>query len=436
MRTTAETMSSSVVARAGRGEQRPAPGARSRSRPLRQPAAEAGTTSVRMTALSGTRSPLCNYNAADRAPSYRPPLNICAQITIYLVRSRHMPAPISIPPVNARAPTARHGRKFAGDPCPARGRRRHGGEQGLRRPAAGAAARTPSSTSAFRAIRAPTCPTAQALEGYDGVAITGSGLHVYDGGPAVTRQIELARAVLDAGTPVFGSCWGLQVLTVAAGGSVRKNPKGREIGFGRGIRLTDAGRKHPMYVGKHEVFNAPTVHLDEVETLAPGTTVLATNQVSDVQSAEIRCNGAVAWGVQYHPEYPLREIATIVRRIGAAPDRRGLLPQRRRHRDLRRRPRRARPQSGRQAAGLALRHQQERAGQEACAPARSRTGWNSRCCRPAPSADGDERDKLRHSGTEAKKIKRSCTPRRRRSDSPASAASTDRRGRGSTGNST
>lgn len=159
-------------------------------------------------------------------------------------------------------------------------------------------------------------PTGQALEGYDGVAITGSGLHVYDDGPQVSRQIEMTRAVLEAGTPVFGSCWGLQVLTVAAGGSVRKNPKGREIGFGRGIRLTEAGRKHPMYVGKPEVFNAPTVHLDEVETLAPGTTVLATNQVSEVQSAEIRHNGVVAWGVQYHPEYPLREIAAIVRRIG------------------------------------------------------------------------------------------------------------------------
>jgi GMP synthase (glutamine-hydrolysing) len=159
-------------------------------------------------------------------------------------------------------------------------------------------------------------PTGEALEGYDGVAITGSGLHIYDGGPEVTRQIELARAVLDAGTPAFGSCWGLQVLTTAAGGAVRKNPKGREIGFGRSIRLTEPGRKHPMYVGKPEVFNAPTVHLDEVETVAPGMTILATNQVSDVQSAEIKYNGAMAWGVQYHPEYPLKEISTIVRRIG------------------------------------------------------------------------------------------------------------------------
>jgi GMP synthase (glutamine-hydrolysing) len=71
-----------------------------------------------------------------------------------------------------------------------------------------------------------------------------------------------------------------------------------------------------MYVGKIEVFNAPTVHLDEVDTVAPGTTVLASNAVSAVQSAEIRTNGSVAWAVQYHPEYPLRELAAIVRRIG------------------------------------------------------------------------------------------------------------------------
>jgi GMP synthase (glutamine-hydrolysing) len=128
--------------------------------------------------------------------------------------------------------------------------------------------------------------------------------------------VELVRAALATGTPVFGSCWGLQVIAAAAGGSVRKNPKGREIGFARGVRLTDAGRKHPMYVGKLDVFNAPTVHLDEVDSLPAGATVLATNAMSAVQSVEIRTNGSVAWAVQYHPEYPLRELAVIVRRIG------------------------------------------------------------------------------------------------------------------------
>lgn len=160
-------------------------------------------------------------------------------------------------------------------------------------------------------------PTGSALEGYDGIAITGSSLHVYNGGPAVERQIALVRAALRSGTPLFGSCWGLQVIAAAAGGNVRKNPKGREIGFGRGIRLTEAGRSHPMYVGKADVFNAPTVHLDEVETLPPDTAVLASNAMSQVQSIEMRHGGAVAWAVQYHPEYPLRELAAIVRRTGA-----------------------------------------------------------------------------------------------------------------------
>jgi GMP synthase (glutamine-hydrolysing) len=155
------------------------------------------------------------------------------------------------------------------------------------------------------------------LEGYDGVAITGSALNVYDGGPQIARQIELAREVLKARTPLFGSCWGLQVITVAAGGTVRANPKGREIGIGRRIALTPEGRDHPMYRGKGSVFDAVTVHLDEVEILAPGTTVLAANAHSDVQAAEIKIDGAVAWAVQYHPEFSLGDMAAIVRRYGA-----------------------------------------------------------------------------------------------------------------------
>ncbi len=63
------------------------------------------------------------------------------------------------------------------------------------------------------------------LESYDGVAFTGSSLDVFDDIPEVTRQIELARAVFATGTPLFGSCWGLQVMSVAAGGTVCRNPK-------------------------------------------------------------------------------------------------------------------------------------------------------------------------------------------------------------------
>jgi GMP synthase (glutamine-hydrolysing) len=170
----------------------------------------------------------------------------------------------------------------------------------------------------FPADAGANLPDKGGLEGYDGVAVTGSGLHVYQGGPAVDAQVELVRAVFQAETPLFGSCWGLQVATVAACGSVRRNPRGREIGFARRIRLTPAGREHPLYVKKPDVFEALTVHLDEVETLPKDAIVLASNDHSGIQAAEIRYNGGVAWGVQYHPEYAFAEIATILRRISAS----------------------------------------------------------------------------------------------------------------------
>ncbi len=130
------------------------------------------------------------------------------------------------------------------------------------------------------------------------------------------RRSSLPAPCSIPSTPLFGSCWGLQVITIAAGGSVRRNPKGREIGFGRRIRLTAAGRGHPMYAGKDEVFDAVTVHLDEVETLAPSMQVLASNAFSAVQAAEVTANGCTAWGVQYHPEYSLADIAASFRRHG------------------------------------------------------------------------------------------------------------------------
>jgi GMP synthase (glutamine-hydrolysing) len=153
------------------------------------------------------------------------------------------------------------------------------------------------------------------LADYDGIAITGSALNVYDGGPHIERQIELARAVFDAGVPFFGSCWGLQVAVVAAGGHVRANPRGREFGFGRRIVLTAAGRAHPMYAGKPEVFEAVTVHRDEIAALPAGGVELARNEMG-LQAAEIRHGRGVFWGVQYHPEYDCNEIAAVGMRYG------------------------------------------------------------------------------------------------------------------------
>ena len=158
-------------------------------------------------------------------------------------------------------------------------------------------------------------PIGVGLESYDGVTMTGSALNIYDGGTPVTRQIELAKAVFAAGVPFFGSCWGLQVAVTAAGGEVRANPRGREFGFARRILLTDAGREHAMYAGKPIVFEAPTVHRDEIATLPTDAAMLAVNDFG-VQAASFTHGRGTFWGVQYHPEYDYVDIAAVAERYG------------------------------------------------------------------------------------------------------------------------
>jgi GMP synthase (glutamine-hydrolysing) len=156
--------------------------------------------------------------------------------------------------------------------------------------------------------------TAEQLATFDAIFLTGSPLHVYDDTPAVRRQLAFMRAIFAAGTPSFGSCAGLQVAVAAAGGTVRKMPERMEAGFSRRIVATDDGRDHPLLAGRPPTWDAPAIHGDEVETLPPGATRLAGNAVTRIQAAEIRHDKGVFWGVQYHPELSLSEIAIALRR--------------------------------------------------------------------------------------------------------------------------
>jgi GMP synthase (glutamine-hydrolysing) len=170
----------------------------------------------------------------------------------------------------------------------------------------------------------PRLPEGVSLESYHGAVITGSALNIYSREAAVERQIDLAKAVFAAGVPCFGSCWGLQVGVTAAGGSVVRNPRGREFGFARRITLTHQGRDHAMFLGKPEVFEACTVHVDTVDSLPPGATPLAHNDMG-LQAAEIKLKKGTFWGVQYHPEYSCAEIAAMARRYGDVLIRDGLV---------------------------------------------------------------------------------------------------------------
>jgi GMP synthase (glutamine-hydrolysing) len=158
-------------------------------------------------------------------------------------------------------------------------------------------------------------PAGVGLDDYDGVTMTGSALNIYNGGPPVTHQVELAKAVFAAGIPFFGSCWGLQVAVTAAGGEVHANPRGREFGFARRILLTEVGREHPLFAGKPLVFEAPAVHRDSIAALPSGAKILASNDFG-VQAAAFTFRRGTFWGVQYHPEYDYVDVAATTERYG------------------------------------------------------------------------------------------------------------------------
>lgn len=154
-------------------------------------------------------------------------------------------------------------------------------------------------------------PAGTELDAFDGVAWTGSSLTVYRDEPAVRAQIEFCRAVFSAGIPSFGSCWAAQIAVVAAGGLCAHHPRGREMGIARKITLTDAGRAHPLYVGKPSVFDAFISHEDEVTHLPAGAVRLAGNAFTNVQAVSVTHHGGSLWAVQYHPEYDLHELARL-----------------------------------------------------------------------------------------------------------------------------
>src|SRR6266550_4568776 len=134
-------------------------------------------------------------------------------------------------------------------------------------------------------------PGGVSLGDFDGLMFSGSPLHIYDQTPEVTRQIDFARTAFTAGVPAWGSCWGLQLATVALGGSVRRNPRGRELGVARTITTTAAGRTHPLLASRPLVFDALCSHLDEIETLPPSSEVLAANEVSAIQAIAVQTPG-------------------------------------------------------------------------------------------------------------------------------------------------
>lgn len=187
------------------------------------------------------------------------------------------------------------------------------------------AGEAPNATTELAFIADPdfALPAGATIDDFDAFMWTGSDLtayHVDD--PRVAPQLALARELLDARKPCWGSCWGIQLASLVAGGEVAVNPRGREWGIARGIHLTPDAVSSPMHEGKPSSFDAFIMHLDEVTQLPSATALLATNDHTRVQAAVI----GTFWATQYHPEYDLLEMGRLIAARATALVREGFFP--------------------------------------------------------------------------------------------------------------
>ena len=135
--------------------------------------------------------------------------------------------------------------------------------------------------------------------GYAGVLITGSGAMVTDRHDWSERTADWLRDGLDAGLPVFGICYGHQLIAHALGGEVGDNPTGREMGTVP-VELHPEAAQDILFATLPTRFAAQVTHLQTVLRPPADAAVLARSEQDACQAFRWRDH---AWGVQFHPEF-------------------------------------------------------------------------------------------------------------------------------------
>jgi GMP synthase (glutamine-hydrolysing) len=151
------------------------------------------------------------------------------------------------------------------------------------------------------------------LGGYSGLLVLGGSAGAYDDVefPWLPATKALLRDAVAAGLPTLGLCLGHQLLAVACGGRVARNPAGRWMGVFE-LSLAPAAARDPLFGGFSPGALGARSHQDVVVALPPDATPLAS---ADGVNYAFRV-GTNAWGVQFHPEATAAIVAEWATRLG------------------------------------------------------------------------------------------------------------------------
>ncbi|TZF88140.1 glutamine amidotransferase [Lysobacter lacus] len=161
-----------------------------------------------------------------------------------------------------------------------------------------------------------------AHDGFAGVIISGSGAMVTERLDWSERTAEWLGAAAHAGTPLFGICYGHQLIAHALGGEVGWHPEGREMGTVEIERLPQSDAD-VLFTGLPTRFDAQATHLQSVLRAPEGATLLARSEHDPVHAYRWREH---VWGVQFHPEFSATHMHGYVRARRTALQREGLCP--------------------------------------------------------------------------------------------------------------
>ncbi|MDE2154314.1 MAG: glutamine amidotransferase [Xanthomonadaceae bacterium] len=156
-----------------------------------------------------------------------------------------------------------------------------------------------------------------------GAMITGSAAMVTECAPWSERTAGWIRDAMDVELPLFGVCYGHQLMAHALGGRVGYLPGGREIGT-QSIELLPAAGRDPLAASLPASFRAHTTHEQSVLEAPHGSAVLARSARDPHQLLR---HGPNALSVQFHPEFNAEIMRGYIRRKLADMRREGVDPQ-------------------------------------------------------------------------------------------------------------
>ena len=137
-----------------------------------------------------------------------------------------------------------------------------------------------------------------ALDGESGLVLTGSSHSVTERLPWMLALEAYVRDAVAREVPLFGICFGHQIVAQALGGLVAPNPRGREVGTVEVQRAP--GADDPLLASTPATFAVNATHVDTVARLPEGARLLASSALDPTQAFAV---GRATRCVQFHPEF-------------------------------------------------------------------------------------------------------------------------------------